>query len=618
MRDHLESQLGAAYPQANLRQVASEDDAALCRPDEQVQCRMLALRAPAYLPIRTFSDLEIDGEHASQADPVLGILGALGELPPGWRGLSQLVLEPTTDDWCRDYLRFAVQHPLAPERMARPTENSGAFVVFLALLLGLGAFGLQAYAWYRAHDWPALVGGGAAAMIAVAVVAWVARRLLRRPLYDMDLVRQKVSRLAYRVELRLSVFAPAAVDRGEVAERMERFVAAYRHFNLAAGNGFRVRRTRIDVAGCDLRCPRAIVPRRPSILTTRELAGLWHLPHAAADVALLERTTARRWLPLPASVVDGFRIGEAGHQSRRVPVAIPSDILRRHLLLVAKTRRGKSSLMLRMAQHAMLSQPRRAVLLVDPHRDLAEAALGLVPPERRDDAVYVDVSDVVRPVGLNVLDTGLGWDRDRAVANALAIFQREWGDRFWGPRMEDAFRFGLLSLFAANQALCASDPIGGRSKQYTLLDLPSVFGDTAFRRMVLRDVSDPTIKRWWSTYFGTLDQRFRLEIVNPILTKIHRFEGSAAARLVVGQPMSTLDPAAWLRDGAVVIVNTARGTVGENAAALLGGTLLNLVSLAVAEQARRGAGGAGCDQHLRRRELEHNFLRKEWPRARAR
>src|SRR4029077_10984698 len=132
-------------------------------------------------------------------------------------------------------------------------------------------------------------------------------------------------------------------------------------------------------------------------------AGVWHLPHAAADVALLERTTARRWLPLPTTVADGCRIGLSVHQGREVPVALPGDVLRRHLLLVAKTRRGKSTLMLRLAQHAMQAEPRRAVLLVDPHRDLAESALGLVPETRRDGAVFLDVADAARPFGLNLL-----------------------------------------------------------------------------------------------------------------------------------------------------------------------------------------------------------------------
>src|SRR5262249_41671353 len=134
------------------------------------------------------------------------------------------------------------------------------------------------------------------------------------------------------------------------------------------------------------------------------------------------------------------------------------DVLRRHLLLVAKTRRGKSTLMQRLARYAMQSEPRRAVLVVDPHRDLAEALLGLVPAERREAVVYLDVANRARPFGLNLLDTGLGWDRDRAVANSLTVFQREWGDRFWGPRMEDAFRYALMTLFEANRSMCFAEP----------------------------------------------------------------------------------------------------------------------------------------------------------------
>ncbi|HEY0582946.1 MAG TPA: hypothetical protein VGE94_12240, partial [Chloroflexota bacterium] len=270
---------------------------------------------------------------------------------------------------------------------------------------------------------------------------------------------------------------------------------------------------------------------------------------------------------------------------RQVPVALPADLLQRHSLLVAKTRRGKSTLLLRLAHDAMQAEPRRSLLLVDPHADLASHALGLVPPQRADDAVYLDVADRDRPFGLNLLDTGLGWDRDRAVANTLAVFQREWGDRFWGPRMEDAFRFALMSLFEANLALCAADPAGGRATQHTLLEVPTVLSDIPFRRHVLSAVTDPSVRAWWSDYFDPLDRRLQQEVINPILSKVHRFEGSRAARQIVGQPASTIDPRAWLHEGKIVIVNTARGVVGENAAALIGSTLLNLVTLAVSEQA---------------------------------
>src|SRR5688572_3597346 len=148
------------------------------------------------------------------------------------------------------------------------------------------------------------------------------------------------------------------------------------------------------------------------------------------------------------------------------------------------------------------------LVLVDPHRDLAEAVLGLVPPRRRGDVVYLDVSDRSRPFGLNLLDVHLGWDRDKAVSNALSIFRREF-DRFWGPRMEDAFRFGLLTLFEANQAICAEDA-AGRGRQHTILQVPTVLTHETFRKTVLNSVNDPVIKGWWSGYFDQLDRRLRI------------------------------------------------------------------------------------------------------------
>jgi hypothetical protein len=144
--------------------------------------------------------------------------------------------------------------------------------------------------------------------------------------------------------------------------------------------------------------------------------------------------------------------------------------------------------------------------------------------------------------------------------------------------MEDAFRYALMTLYEANLA-------NARAHQYTLLEVPAVLSDHLFRREVLREINDPTIRGWWETYFDPMDRRFQLEVINPVLTKIHRFGGNTPARNIVGQSRSTIDPAAWLRDGAIVVVNTARGIVGENAAALIGSTLLNLMTLAVAEQA---------------------------------
>ncbi len=606
----LVDQFGAAYPQADLRPFAHSgedfpafgvedyaldadgadaDPAALGEDERAVACT-LVLRDPPYLPLRPFRDADVDDERGAQADPLLGILGAIAHLPDGWRALCQLVVAPAPANWARPYRRLALERSPASEGGARHGDTSGTANAQLALpIMGMFALlGWHAYGWYLDGDWgrlAALVGVACAALVATV---WLMRRLARRAVHDPRLVREKIARPARLAELRLAVYAPAGTPAGALRERLGRLIAAYGQFTHDEGNGLVPRPLR--AARPDLRVLAPLAPRRRlALLNTRELATLWHLPQAGADVAHIERTTARQLLPLAHTVARGCPIGVAAHHGHRIPVAVPADTLRRHLLLVAKTQRGKSSLLLHLGRDAMTPPPpdglASGLFLLDPHRGLARAALGLVPPARRGDLVFLDLGNAARPCGLNLVDAGLGWDRDTAVASTLTIFERQY-KQFYGPRMEDCFRFGLLALFEANEALCAADRWRGRDRQHTILELPQLFIDLAFRKSILALARDPALKAWWEDFFDSaLDKRLRLESANPVVTKINRFVGSHAASALVGQPRSTIDPAAWVRDGALVIVDGAKGTLGESTCALLGGTLLNLATLAIGAQA---------------------------------
>jgi len=228
---------------------------------------------------------------------------------------------------------------------------------------------------------------------------------------------------------------------------------------------------------------------------------------------------------------------------------------------------------------------KRCLILVDPHSDLATAALALVPPERRADVVYLDIANRKRPFGINLLDVGLGWDRDQAVGNALRVFKREF-DAFWGPRMEDAFRFALMALFESNEAICRIDPIGGRSSQHTVLEVPDLLGIPRFRHSVLKHTADPAIRHWFSSYFDPLELRHRQEIINPVQTKVHKYAGSKVARTIVGQPRSTIDFRQLIAQDKIVLINLHAFDVIEDIAALVGGTLLNLAARAVSSQSK--------------------------------
>jgi hypothetical protein len=586
----LNAQLSGAYPQTRARPPSV--DPARRQSSEQVAVVSLQLREPEYLPLRILRDTEIATDRAPQSDPLLGVLAALGSMPSHWRALAQLVLQPAPEDWPRRHLRRTLEHALERERADRVRAGSGSGwggVGLAASFLAAVAVLPRLWAVYLTYGWvsvalltlPALIGLGA------LYTVWV--RLSERPLYDLELVKEKLSRPVARAELRLAVFAPDTVPAADVAARLDHLIAAYHAYDLERGNSF-VPRPLVVADAADALCAAIPVgPRRAlSTLTTRELTGLWHLVQAGDDVGLVERTTARRFLPLPETVAEGARIGFAedglGHS---VPVHLAAASLRRHALMVAKTRKGKSGLMRRLwGQLVTLQAPDPpAVVLVDPHSDLAQQAVGLVPANRQMDAVYLDVGRALsRPFGLNLLDVGLGWNRDQLVENALRVFKHEF-DNFWGPRMELVFRMALLLLVDANRRVVAADPSGGRDRQFTVLEVPRVLEDDQLRRRLLAQVPDPQIQALWRTYFDPLDRRFRAEIINPVQTKAYKFAANLTARAIVGQSRSTIDPLSWVRDGAVVVIDLAKEQVGADIAAMIGGTLINLVALAVGQQA---------------------------------
>src|SRR5712692_3503351 len=205
-RSLLAAQLGGAYPQTRARPASV--DPALRRPGEQVAVSTLELREPEYLPLRILRDSELATDRAPQADPLLGVLAALGSMPAGWRALAQLVLQPAPKDWARRHLRRSVEHALEPERAERirsgNESGSGWGGVFLAAAF-LAAVVVLPRLWtvYLAYGWVplALLVVPAAIALGGLYALWI--RLSERPLYDLELVKEKLTRPAALAELRL-------------------------------------------------------------------------------------------------------------------------------------------------------------------------------------------------------------------------------------------------------------------------------------------------------------------------------------------------------------------------------------------------------------------------------
>ncbi len=147
----------------------------------------------------------------------------------------------------------------------------------------------------------------------------------------------------------------------------------------------------------------------------------------------------------------------------------------------------------------------------------------------------------------------------------------------WGPRMEGALRASLLTLLDANRHYPPE-------AQFTLLDVAPLLTDRSLRERILDQVQDPALRAWWRDNYDRAGRVLQQQTRNPVTSKIGRFTVTEASRLVFGQARSTFDPRAIVRDGGVLVVNTATGTLGEGASSLVGATLLNLLGLLVEEQ----------------------------------
>src|SRR5260221_9030729 len=126
----------------------------------------------------------------------------------------------------------------------------------------------------------------------------------------------------------------------------------------------------------------------------------------------------------------GVRQGWGGVES---PFHISEEALRRHLYVVGKTGTGKTSLLKTL--FLQLVDQERGVAVIDPHGDLAEELLELLPPRLASRVVYFNPADLHFPFAWNILANVAEDDRPRVAAGIVSAFKNVWGDS-WGPRLE--------------------------------------------------------------------------------------------------------------------------------------------------------------------------------------
>lgn len=236
---------------------------------------------------------------------------------------------------------------------------------------------------------------------------------------------------------------------------------------------------------------------------------------------------------------------------------------RHHTYVLGKTGTGKSTLLENLIVSDLKSN--KGLALLDPHGDLVERMLDLVPSFRINDVIYFDPSDLEHPIPFNIMARVEYKERALVASSVLSVFKKLFAES-WGPRTEHLLRGVLMALLERQES--------------TLLDIPKFFMDEVFREKVLRRVRDKEVKQLWECEYTSYDKRLRSEAIAPILNKVGAFLTNPIIRNIIGQKRTAFDMRKAMDEGKILLVNLSKGKIGEDVSMLLGALLITKIQLA--------------------------------------
>jgi hypothetical protein len=254
-------------------------------------------------------------------------------------------------------------------------------------------------------------------------------------------------------------------------------------------------------------------------------------------------------------------IGRTKWRDLDKPFGLWPEDRRAHMYAIGKTGTGKSSLLEAMVRQDILAG--NGLALFDPHGDLVERINKWVPDDRRKDVIYLNVPDPEQPFGFNPLEAVPPLRRSLAASGITETLKKLFDDA-WGIRLEYILRNALLLLLEQPEA--------------TLSDVTRLFHDKDFRKEAAERVKNDEVKRFWQTEFEHYGKH-KSEAVTPIENKLGSLLVDPFVSRILTIPKSTFNPREAMDSGKVILVNIAKGKIGEAPAMLFGGLLVTMLGL---------------------------------------
>lgn len=298
--------------------------------------------------------------------------------------------------------------------------------------------------------------------------------------------------------------------------------------------------------------------RSGMLLNFDELLGFVHLP--TSDVRspkFVRHTTKTKPAPALVNNPSGRFLGTNAHLGHQTGVWLTPLQRAQHIHIIGVPGTGKSSLLFNLIRQDI--EAGEGVALLDPHGDLVDQILTVIPPERIKDVILLDPSDEEFSIGFNILSAHSDLENARLASDLVSIFRRL--STAWGDQMGSVLTNAILAFLESSR--------GG-----TLIDLRRFLLESAFRERVLQTVGDPDIVYYWRKGFAQLSGN---KSVGPVLTRLEAFLTPKPIRYMVSQQVNRLDFTDILDSGKIFLAKLSQGAIGNENSYLLGSLLMTKI-----------------------------------------
>lgn len=306
---------------------------------------------------------------------------------------------------------------------------------------------------------------------------------------------------------------------------------------------------------------------RTAIYSVDELATLFHLPNKSITTPGIHWLNSKR-APAPSNIPEsGLYLGKSTFRGVSRPVFVEEDDRRRHMYIIGKTGTGKSEFLKQMIMQDITNGA--GVAVIDPHGDLIEDVMRLIPPKRAEDVILFDPSDLDRPMGFNMLEA-VDEQQKHFVANSIIGLMYKLFDPnktgIIGPRFEHAVRNAMLTVMY--------------EKGSTFVEVVRVLTDQNYVQELLPKVQDPIIKRYWTDQIAQTSDFHKSEVLDYIVSKFGRFVTNKMIRNIIGQSDSAFSFRKVMDEQKILLINLSKGKIGEENSNFLGLVLVPKILVA--------------------------------------